>query len=285
MVFQSYALFPHLTVFNNVAFGLNMKKRPQTEIHQRVWEILRRVKLEELAERKPHQLSGGQQQRVALARAVVNKPAILLLDEPLSALDYKLRKAMQVELKSLQRQLGITFVLVTHDQEEALSMSDRVVILREGVIEQIGTPREVYERPRNLFVASFVGEINRFDGTVLTVQDQQTLLVDIEGFPCLITTDKRFQPGDTLKILLRPEDLRVEAFHPHQDTQGRLVGYVEEKIYKGATLDSHIVLLNGKQIIASEFFDEEHENLDHPLGEKVTISWVKSWEVVLSDDN
>lgn len=151
-VFQSYALFPHMTVFENVAFGLRMQKTPAAEITPRVMEALRMVQLETFAQRKPHQLSGGQQQRVAIARAVVNKPRLLLLDESLSALDYKLRKQMQNELKALQRKLGITFVFVTHDQEEALTMSDRIVVMRDGRIEQDGTPREIYEEPKNLFV-------------------------------------------------------------------------------------------------------------------------------------
>jgi len=159
-VFQNYALFPHMSVFDNVAYGLKMEKRPKDEIQQRVIDALTMVQLEDFAKRKPHQLSGGQQQRVAIARAVIKRPKLLLLDEPLSALDYKLRRTMQIELKRLQRELGITFVFVTHDQEEALSMSDRVVVLKDGQIQQLGTPREVYERPANLFTARFVGETN-----------------------------------------------------------------------------------------------------------------------------
>src|SRR3990167_2009544 len=166
-VFQSYALFPHMTVFENVAFGLRCQKVPATEIKSRVADVLKMVKLEKYAERKPNQLSGGQQQRVAIARAAVNRPRVLLLDEPLSSLDYRLRKTMQIELKQLQRTMGITFIFVTHDQEEALSMSDRVVVMQEGCIEQIGTPREVYEEPQNLAVAKFIGEANIFDSTIV----------------------------------------------------------------------------------------------------------------------
>jgi spermidine/putrescine transport system ATP-binding protein len=165
-VFQSYALFPHLSVFDNVAFGLRMKKIPAAEILERVEQALAVVDLREYGNRKPRQLSGGQQQRVALARALVNRPRVLLLDEPLSALDFKLRRAMQVTLKTLQRCVGITFVFVTHDQEEALSMSDRVVVMRSGVIEQIGGPREIYEKPASLFVAQFVGESNLLEGVI-----------------------------------------------------------------------------------------------------------------------
>ncbi|PCQ13071.1 putrescine/spermidine ABC transporter ATP-binding protein, partial [Klebsiella pneumoniae] len=167
MVVQNYALFPHMKVEDNVAFGLRAQKQPRGLIAERVTEALKIVGMADYATRYPHQLSGGQQQRVAIARAVVNKPRLLLLDESLSALDYKLRKQMQNELKALQRKLGITFVFVTHDQEEALTMSDRIVVMRDGKIEQDGTPREIYEEPKNLFVASFIGEINIFDATVI----------------------------------------------------------------------------------------------------------------------
>ncbi len=166
-VFQSYALFPHMNVFENVAFGLRMKKRPKAEISREVSEALRLVQLEGFETRMVGRLSGGQQQRVAIARAIVNRPLVLLLDEPLSALDYRLRKQMQLDLKHLQRKLGITFVLVTHDQEEAFSMSDRVVVMNNGHIEQIGTPVGIYEEPRTLYVARFVGEINILEAEVV----------------------------------------------------------------------------------------------------------------------
>jgi len=179
-VFQNYALFPHLTVFENVAYGLRRERRPGDEIAARVAEALAMVELGEFARRKPHQLSGGQQQRVAIARAVIKRPRLLLLDEPLSALDAKLRRQMQLELKRLQRELGISFVFVTHDQEEALSMSDRVAVLRDGVLQQLGTPRQVYERPANLFTARFVGEANLFPARVMDMTDERVAL-DIEG--------------------------------------------------------------------------------------------------------
>ena len=212
-VFQSYALFPHMTVFENVAFGLRMQKTPAAEITPRVMEALRMVQLETFAQRKPHQLSGGQQQRVAIARAVVNKPRLLLLDESLSALDYKLRKQMQNELKALQRKLGITFVFVTHDQEEALTMSDRIVVMREGRIEQDGTPREIYEEPKNLFVAGFIGEINMFNATVIERLDEQRVRANVEGRECNIYVNFAVEPGQKLHVLLRPEDLRVEEIN------------------------------------------------------------------------
>ena len=191
-----------------------------------VIDALRMVQLETFAQRKPHQLSGGQQQRVAIARAVVNKPRLLLLDESLSALDYKLRKQMQNELKALQRKLGITFVFVTHDQEEALTMSDRIVVMRDGKIEQDGTPREIYEEPKNLFVASFIGEINIFDATVIERLDDQRVRASVEGRECNITVTFPVEKGQKLNVLLRPEDLRVDEIHHNSDADG-LIGYVE----------------------------------------------------------
>ncbi|WP_265823917.1 spermidine/putrescine ABC transporter ATP-binding protein PotA [Geovibrio ferrireducens] len=283
-VFQSYALFPHMTVFENVAFGLNMDKMPKSEIKTHVDEVLRMVKMSEYADRKPSQLSGGQQQRVAIARAVVKKPRILLLDEPLSALDFKLRKQMQVELKQLQRRLGITFIFVTHDQEEALSMSDRVIVMDEGVIQQSGTPKQVYEQPANLFVARFVGEINILDSVVEKHTDNG-FACKIEGFSCEIHTKKRPAEGVKVNILLRPEDLRVaELAKTEKPEAGSIFGRVEETTYKGATLESIIVLPSGKKLLASEFFDEEYEEFDYKLGQDVAVSWVGGWEVVLADE-
>ena len=282
-VFQSYALFPHMTVFENVAFGLRMQKTPAAEIAPRVTDALRMVQLEEIAQRKPHQLSGGQQQRVAIARAVVNKPRLLLLDESLSALDYKLRKQMQNELKALQRKLGITFVFVTHDQEEALTMSDRIVVMRNGVIEQDGTPREIYEEPKNLFVAGFIGEINRFDATVIERLDEQRVRASVEGRECNIYVNFAVELGQKLNVLLRPEDLRVEEINDDNHIEG-LIGYVRERNYKGMTLESVVELENGKMVMVSEFFNEDDPDFDHSLDQKMAISWVESWEVVLADE-
>ncbi|MEE4251055.1 MAG: spermidine/putrescine ABC transporter ATP-binding protein PotA [Alcanivoracaceae bacterium] len=280
-VFQQYALFPHLTVAGNVAYGLRMEKRPEGEIRQRVKDALAMVQLTELAERKPHQLSGGQQQRVAIARAVVKRPKLLLLDEPLSALDYKLRRQMQIELKRLQRELGITFVFVTHDQEEALSMSDRVVVLRDGDVQQLGTPREVYERPANLFTARFVGETNLFPATVKAVNGDRITL-DVRG----LTRELRkpvFQVavGEQVNVLLRPEDIRVLA----ADADYGFPGTVIERNYKGSTLDSLIRLEDGNQVLASEFFDEDDPAFDYSLGEQVRVSWVDGWEWMLPVGN
>lgn len=279
-VFQSYALFPHMTIFENVAFGLRMQKVPNSEITNRVEDALKMVRLQDHISKKPHQLSGGQQQRVAIARAVVNQPKVLLLDESLSALDYKLRKQMQVELKQLQRQLGITFIFVTHDQEEALSMSDRIVVMKDGVIEQDGTPRQIYEEPKNLFVAEFIGEINVFKATVSSRIDEERLAVTIEGAPSVIHYNKAVNPGEQLNVLLRPEDLRVQELK-ESDNSG-IIGHVIDRTYKGMTLDSVIELPSGMRVMTSEFFNEDDPDVDHSLGQKVAISWIETWEVVLT---
>ncbi len=282
-VFQSYALFPHMTVFENVAFGLRMQKVKQSDIEPRVMEALKMVQLDSFASRKPHQLSGGQQQRVAIARAVVNKPKVLLLDESLSALDYKLRKRMQMELKQLQRKLGITFIFVTHDQEEALSMSDRIIVMRSGNIVQDGSPREIYEEPANLYVAKFIGEINVFDADVVERIDAQRINAMIEGSLCQVFCQLDVNQGDRVKVLLRPEDLRIEEINATESTNG-IIGYVRERNYKGMTLDSVLELESGKSVMVSEFFNEDDPDVDHSLDQKVAVTWVESWEVVLPDE-
>lgn len=280
MVFQSYALFPHMSVFENVAFGLRCQKISQKTIEQKVHDALKMVKLDVFAHRKPQQLSGGQQQRVAIARAVINQPLVLLLDEPFSALDYSLRKSMRIELKELQRRLGITFVFVTHDQEEALSMSDRVVIMNNGSIEQIGSARDVYEEPKNLFVAKFVGEANIFDTQILTSTNEE-IIVPIEEQHFHFQNKKNLQENQLIYVIVRPEDIRVWGKQEIDDPSEMLAGTVEQVIYKGSTVDLIVKLTSNKLISASEFFDEDDEKLEYEIGEKVWVQWAPGWEVIL----
>jgi len=242
------------------------------------------VRLADYADRQPHQLSGGQRQRVAIARAVVNRPKVLLLDESLSALDAKLRQQMQVELKMLQRQLGITFIYVTHDQEEALSMSDRILVMDGGVAQQVGTPREIYECPQNVFVASFIGEINAIDGVITEQLEDLRYIAKMADHHREIRTDKVFSVGDHIKILLRPEDLRIEYIEDAPDKPG-FIGHVRERNYKGKTLDSIIELNNGMRLHASEFFDEDDPDFDYRLGQKVWVDWVHGWEHVIKSES
>jgi spermidine/putrescine transport system ATP-binding protein len=281
-VFQNYALFPHMTVAGNVGFGLKMKGLARPDVEARVQAALSMVKLEGLARRRVQALSGGQQQRVAVARAIVNEPLVLLLDEPFSALDYKLRKQMQLELKRLHRRLGITFLFVTHDQSEAISMSDRIIVMNAGRIEQIGTPQEIYEAPDNMFVAEFVGEINTLDA-VVTAAGDGLLTARVEGIEFPMTNRRGFQPGQHVKVLLRPEDLFVSR--PADGPPGpHLLGRVEDQIYKGTTVDVFIRLASGATVCATQFFNEDAEDISYGVDEAVRVSWIRGWEVVLPDD-
>ncbi|HHT62101.1 MAG TPA: ABC transporter ATP-binding protein [Clostridia bacterium] len=221
-VFQRYALFPHMNVFENIAFGLKIKQMPREKIKEKVKTMLSLVNLSGYEQRGVDSLSGGQQQRVAIARALVNEPEVLLLDEPLGALDLKLRKGMQLELKNMQRRLGITFVYVTHDQEEALTMSDTIVVMKDGVIQQIGTPQDIYNEPKNAFVAEFIGESNIIPGVML-----KDCLVRFAGqdFPCV---DGGFDSMEPVDVVVRPEDIKIVP-----EEQGMLKGTVRSVLFKG----------------------------------------------------
>ena len=251
-VFQKYALFPHLNVFENIAFGLRMQKLPEAEIKQRVMEMLETVSLKGFEHRRPEALSGGQQQRVAIARALVNRPKVLLLDEPLAALDLKLRKDMQIELKRIQQQVGITFIYVTHDQEEALTMSDTIVVMDKGSIQQIGTPEDIYNEPKNAFVADFIGESNIIDGIM-----HEDRVVGMYGkkFPCL---DGGFQPNEPVDVVIRPEDIDIVPVE-----QGQLTGTVTEVTFKGMHYDIIVDFKGFKWLIQTTDFS--------PVGARIGV--------------
>src|SRR5438067_1571282 len=271
MVFQQHALFPHMSVYDNVAFGLKVKRVPRAEHRERVHEMLRIVSLEGYDQRRARQLSGGQQQRVALARALVNRPAALLLDEPLGALDVKLRKQMQLELKRIQHELGTTFVYVTHDQEEALAMSDRIAVMNGGRVEQTGSPREIYEHPRTAFVADFIGSLNAFDlridelvGTnaVMRLGPSERIVVPVGG---------GHRPGETLRVAVRPERVQIEpAGSPVLDGGSRVEGTIADVVFLGMYTQLHVETGVGRLVC--------HRLADQPVaaseaGARVSLSW------------
>ena len=241
MVFQHYALFPHMSVGDNIAFGMRLRKVGKGEQRDRVAEMLAIVRLEGLERRKPGQLSGGQQQRVALARALVNRPAALLLDEPLGALDVKLRKQMQLELKRIQSELGTTFVYVTHDQEEALAMSDRIGVINGGVVEQIASPREIYAHPATAFCADFIGSLNALDFRVDEVTDGRLVSRVSPTERLVVTAENGHKAGDSLKLAVRPERVRVDpAGRPAPEDGSRLEGVVAEVVFLGSLTQFHV---------------------------------------------
>jgi spermidine/putrescine transport system ATP-binding protein len=249
MVFQSYALFPHMSVFENVAFGLRRRQVAKDEIARQVGEILEIVDLTGRENRRPRELSGGQQQRVALARALVNHPKALLLDEPLGALDLKLRQAMQVELKRIQREVGITFVYVTHDQGEALTMSDRIAVMKDGVIEHLGTPREIYEHPKTRFVAGFIGTSNLLTGTVSSVSDGEAVILAGEGERIIVATGQRpVSVGDELEVTVRPEKIRISRDAPGP-AGCALRGTVTEVVYLGTATNFNVTTSTGADVV------------------------------------
>jgi spermidine/putrescine transport system ATP-binding protein len=272
MVFQSYALFPHMTVFENVAFGLRRRQVPKNEITAQVGEMLEIVDLTGRENRRPRELSGGQQQRVALARALVNHPRALLLDEPLGALDLKLRQAMQVELKRIQREVGITFVYVTHDQGEALTMSDRIAVMNDGLIEQLASPREIYEHPASRFVAGFIGTSNLLTGTAARVSDAHAVIeVSADERIVVPVRELRVAPGDTLEVTIRPEKIELTSERPPAGACA-LRGTVSEVVYLGTSTNFSVATTTGAEIVV---FQQNSASAGDGAGrgDRIWLSW------------
>jgi len=281
MVFQHYALFPHMSVHDNVAFGLKLKKVGRGEQRERVEEMLRVVRLEGLGKRRPAQLSGGQQQRVALARALVNRPAALLLDEPLGALDVKLRKQLQLELKRIQSELGTTFVYVTHDQEEALAMSDRIAVMNDGVVEQYGSPREIYEHPETPFVADFIGSLNALDFRVDAVDDGVARMNVGANEWLLAPVGAATERGAELKLAVRPERIRIDpAVERTPEGGSRLEGVITEVVYLGAVTQFHVDTQHGHMVAYRMNDDETAVRLG--TGRRVILTWQAQHSSVLA---
>lgn len=274
-VFQHYALFPHLNVFANVAFGLERRHVAREAVSQRVAAALEMVRLGGLDERLPSELSGGQQQRVALARALVVEPRVLLLDEPLAALDLKLRKQMQIELKGLQRRLGISFIYVTHDQEEALAMSDRIVVMNAGRIEQVGRAEEIYERPRTDFVAGFIGVSNIIEGTVEEVTGQLSIVS--VGNARVGAHAGSVKPGDHVRVLIRPEKISIAS----PAGGGSLSGKIDAAVYLGESTQWRVVIETGQGLTVLEQNREPFQAIQARIGQTVAISWEPESAVIL----
>jgi spermidine/putrescine transport system ATP-binding protein len=272
-VFQSYALFPHLSVEDNVAFGLRRKRVEKDEIRRRVSEELERVGLAREARRRPRQLSGGQQQRVALARALVNKPAVLLLDEPLGALDLKLRKNLQLQLKQIQREVGITFVYVTHDQEEALTMSDRIAVMNRGVVEQVDSPETVYERPRTTFVAGFIGVSNLMPGEVTSTNGSSAQL-HLDAGVDVRTESKGATVGERCHAVVRPEKLEIHPTGTTVDGRPSVEGSIESSLYLGTATQVVVKLGDGTDmtVLVPNSDEEARRRLPGP-GDAVRLAW------------
>jgi spermidine/putrescine transport system ATP-binding protein len=282
MVFQNYALFPHLNVFDNVAFGLRRHHVPGEDVRRRAGAALELVHLTGYDRRRPDQLSGGQQQRVALARALVNEPTVLLLDEPLGALDLKLRKQLQVELKRVQLQVGITFIYVTHDQEEALTLSDRIAVMDRGRVEQLGTPEELYERPRTRFVADFIGTTNLLAGTVESV-DGDIAVVDLGGVDRCAVGRGGLQPGQLIELSIRPEVVELSPVDPagvaSPGAAPTLRGRIEQSAYLGTSV-SHLVRTDGGRLVAT-VVPKTADRL--ATGQSVELRWRPSDVLILSE--
>ncbi len=297
-VFQNYALFPHKTVSQNIAFGLQMKKSSKAEIADAVERSLDMIQLQGYGERKPDELSGGERQRVALARALINEPTILLLDEPLSALDLKLRKQMQLELKELQRKVGITFVYVTHDQGEALALSDRIAVMNEGKILQVGTPSEIYDSPQNRFVADFIGTSNFFDGIIVNSDGLLTeVMVDTEQpFRFVCRRKETFQVDTAVTVVVRPERIIIST-EPDQNTPNCLHGVIQDESYLGTTVQYTVqtdyptpIIVNQQWQSVDTSSTSNEQKTDNATtqrfrqGDKVYLHWIPENAIVLPAD-
>jgi spermidine/putrescine transport system ATP-binding protein len=275
-VFQNYALFPHLTVERNVAFGLEMKGVPKEEIKSSVAEVLEMVQLSDMAKRRPKQLSGGQQQRIALARALVNRPEVLLLDEPLGALDLKLRKAMQLELKQLQDEVGITFIYVTHDQEEALTMSDRIAVMDAGDVLQVGSPNEIYEHPKTRFVADFIGETNFLNGAVTEINGHEIFVNVDDQVVVVARCETPVTTGQSVSVVIRPEKFRLQE-------DGMVTGIVEESIYIGTDTRYIMRLTDNTQVTVREQNLNPDSVQIYNVGDQVGLNWNPAHALVLTE--
>ncbi len=279
-VFQSYALFPHMTIGENVAFGLQMKGVAKQEIRRRVGEALEMVRLSGYEQRKPKQLSGGQQQRIALARALVNRPEVLLLDEPLGALDLKLRKEMQLELKKLQREVGITFVFVTHDQEEALTMSDRIAVMEAGVALQVGSANDIYEHPNCRFVADFIGDTNFLDGKIAEIESDRARVTMTGGVSVWAHTPQRVNVGQNVTVTVRPEKMHIR---PAATDVNQVIGRVTDVVYIGTDTHYGVVLDGGQAIRVREQNYSAESRLLAREGETVSVRFAIEAARVLTE--
>jgi spermidine/putrescine transport system ATP-binding protein len=273
-VFQSYALFPHMDVASNIGYGLKLKKLSKDTIKKKITEVLELVQLEGFEKRKPSELSGGQKQRVAIARAIINNPKILLLDEPLGALDLQLRRQMQLELKKLQKKLGITFIYITHDQEEAINMSDRIVVMKDGIFEQIGTPDEVYHTPLTSYVAKFVGNANVIEGRIASVEEDN-LIVNVGNDSVAVKkSDKDYITGDAITLAVRSENILV-----NEDMESPITAKVLEKSFAGGLLRMVFQLSNKEELVASRH--GINYNLD--IGDEAKIGWYIDSAVIVEN--
>jgi len=273
-VFQNYALFPHMSIAQNIGYSLKLKRKSKAEINRAVTNALELVQLSGYEKRMPNELSGGQKQRVAIARAVVNNPKVLLLDEPLGALDLQLRRQMQIELKRLQKKLGVTFIYITHDQEEALNMSDRIVVMRNGKFEQIGTPNEVYDTPKTSYVAKFVGSANVISGKVTKIDNNKLTLENKDGICIIDYKNKSVAIGQTVSFALRGEQVSLTKY---TGMGNGLVGMVKEKSFVGGMLRIVVLLSNGEELIANR------HGLDSELleGDRVLAAWAPNQAVLV----